>query len=168
VAVNVLLVVTVVLGLAWLGSGPAGFEHYVITGGSMAGTIDEGSVVLEREVRVEDLRVGDVITYQPPASSGVSSLVTHRIVTIRHASDGSVVLRTRGDANEADDPWLFTLDSGGVPVVTYTFPEVGHLLIALADTDVRRLALGIPALIIAVLAAADLARGIRRPRRIAL
>jgi signal peptidase len=167
VGVNVLLVITVLAGLVWLGSGPAGFQHYVITGGSMSGTIDKGSVVFEREVDVQDLRVGDIITYQPPASSGVHSLVTHRVVSIQPGRDSSLVLRTRGDANGDVDPWAFSIDQGSVPVVTYSFPVVGKALIALANPDFRRLALGVPALLIALFAAAELVRSIRRPRPIA-
>jgi signal peptidase len=167
-AVNTVLVLTVVAGLAWLGSSLAGFQRYVITGGSMAGTYDEGSVVVEHEVPVQDLRVGDVITYLPPASSGVHTLVTHRIVTAQRGPDGGMVLRTRGDANQDVDPWLFSLDAGSVPVVRYSIPVVGTALIALANPDTRRLLLGVPALAIALLAAADLMRAMRRTRHVAV
>ncbi len=37
--------------------------------------------------RSDQLRVGDVITYQPPADSGVATLVTHRIVSSRCPGD---------------------------------------------------------------------------------
>src|SRR5437763_8440391 len=57
-----------------------GFQRYVITGGSMTGTIDRGSLVFDKAVPVSQLRVGDVITYTPPASSSPTGRVTHRIV----------------------------------------------------------------------------------------
>ena len=75
-----------------------GFQRYVITGGSMSGTYDKGSVVFERTVPAADLEVGDVITYQPPAASGVTTLVTHRVIGIKHDAQGRQVLRTQGDA----------------------------------------------------------------------
>ena len=62
--------------------GVLGFDRYVITGGSMSGTFERGALVFERQVPVADLRVGDVITYLPPADSGVTELVTHRISSI--------------------------------------------------------------------------------------
>ena len=48
----------------------AGYHRYVITGGSMGGTIERGSVVWAKAVPVADLRVGDVITYEPPRGAG--------------------------------------------------------------------------------------------------
>ena len=44
-----------------------GWQRYVIVSGSMTGTYDRGSLVLDEVVPVAVLRVGDVITYRPPA-----------------------------------------------------------------------------------------------------
>lgn len=57
-----------------------GWQRYVIVSGSMTGTYDRGSLVLDQVVPVADLRKGDVITYTPPEGSGPDGLVTHRIV----------------------------------------------------------------------------------------
>ena len=67
-AVNALCLLVMVLALAFLLPAAFGLQRYVITGGSMDGTIDLGSVVFEEVVPVADLEVGDVITYQsrPP------------------------------------------------------------------------------------------------------
>src|SRR3954452_4439835 len=59
-----------------------GLERYVVTGDSMSGAYDRGSVVFERVVPVSDLRVGDVITFDPPASAEVDGMVTSRIISI--------------------------------------------------------------------------------------
>src|SRR3954454_15512043 len=82
-----------------------GLQRYVITGGSMQGTYDRGSIAFDKTVPVSDLKVGDVITYTPPASSGISGLVTHRIVSIREQGAQSESFRTKGDANPDPDPW---------------------------------------------------------------
>ena len=82
VLVNTVLVLASLAGLAYLAPSLFGYERYVITGGSMSGTFEKGSVVFEKPVPIADLRVGDVITYLPPADSGVSTLVTHRIVKV--------------------------------------------------------------------------------------
>ena len=60
-----LLLVAVLVPLTLLALLPVGLglERYVITGDSMAPAIDRGSVVLERDVPVSDLRVGDVVTF---------------------------------------------------------------------------------------------------------
>jgi signal peptidase I len=44
-----------------------GWQRYAIVSGSMTGTYDKGSLVLDEVVPVSRLRVGDVITYMPPA-----------------------------------------------------------------------------------------------------
>ncbi len=63
---NLTILAVVLACLAWIVPSWLGFDRYVITGGSMEPTIAKGSVVFEKPVGVEDLEVGDVITYQPP------------------------------------------------------------------------------------------------------
>jgi signal peptidase I len=127
-----------------------GYQRYVITGGSMTGAYDRGSIVFDRQVPVGDLRLGDVITYKPPPSAHVDGLVTHRIVAIRHSRRGRPVFRTKGDANPAPDPWHFTLSAASQPRVAFSIPYVGYGLAALSIRQVRMLAIGLPALLIAL------------------
>src|SRR5918994_5872947 len=87
-----------------------GWQRYVITSGSMTGSYDRGSVVFDEVVPVSELRVGDVITYTPPPGAGPSGKITHRIESIGSDQLGQPLFRTKGDANEAADPWTFTLD----------------------------------------------------------
>lgn len=158
-----MLLVTV-LCLTWLATSLFGFSRYVITGPSMTGTYDKGSVVLEKPVPVEDLEVGDVITYRPPAGSGVDWLVTHRIVGIQPAQGGGLLFTTKGDHNPDPDPWHFQLTSQDQPVVRAGIPHIGWVFIALADRKVRMLAIGVPAGLIALNALAQLIAAARRPR----
>ena len=65
----------------------------------MAPAIERGALVLERDVPIGDLEIGDVITFVPPATSGIAGPVTRRIVEI----DGSQ-LRTKADASPEADP----------------------------------------------------------------
>ncbi|UMG94288.1 signal peptidase I [Nocardioides sp. TF02-7] len=148
--VNVVLVLFTLLGLAYLAPSVMGYERYVITGGSMSGTFERGSLVLERKVPVEDLEVGDVITYLPPQDSGVRTLVTHRITKIRVDEEGRRVFRTQGDANPDPDPWRFSLTDTEQPVVEVAVPYAGYVFIALADRDTRILLVGGPAALIAL------------------
>lgn len=93
----------------------------VVTSGSMAPEIQPGDAVVIRQVSsVAQLRVGQVVTFLPPQSN---MLITHRIqqlvpVARRDGADSGPVLdalgnpvldpwiRTRGDANDVDDPDL--------------------------------------------------------------
>ena len=163
-AVNLALLLTVLAAAAWMVPAFLGYERYVITGGSMSGTFEKGSVVFEKPVPVEDLKVGDVITYLPPPDAGTSHLVTHRIVRMTPGEHGTV-LRTRGDANDGVDPWKFSLVSDTQPVVEYAVPHVGHAMIALADRETRMLLVGAPATLIALIALKELLTALRRPRQ---
>lgn len=155
------LAVVTLAALAYLVPTLMGYDRYVITGGSMTGTHDKGSVVFEKPVAADDLEVGDVITYQPPPASGVTTLVTHRIIAIGHDEQGHQVLRTQGDANPDPDPWKFSLTSSEQPVVDFSVPYVGYVLIALADRDTRMLAIGVPAALVALLSLGQLVAALR-------
>lgn len=155
------LVALILASVAWIVPALLGYERYVITGGSMSGSIERGSVAFEKTVPVEDLAVGDVITYLPPADSGVDNLVTHRIVEVGTTEDGQRLFRTRGDANADPDPWQFSLTAPTQPVVEFSVPFVGYVFTALADPGVRVLVIGVPAGLIALLAAVELVRSVR-------
>jgi signal peptidase len=139
------------LALAALMLIPAalGYHRYVITGDSMTESIDRGSIVFDEEVAVSDLREGDVITYDPPASSGVEGPLTHRIETIKEGRGGELRFRTAGDANDAPDPWTFTLDQPTQARVAFDVPYAGYAFAALSIRWVRMLVIGLPALLIA-------------------
>ena len=145
------LVTAVVLALAALMLVPAalGFHRYVIVSGSMTGTYDTGSVVFGEPRPVEDLAVGDVITYAPPVGAAPTALVTHRIVAIGRNPLGRRTFRTKGDANADVDPWRFSLDEARQPVIRFHVPYVGYAISALSDRETRMALIGGPALLIA-------------------
>lgn len=155
-AVNLTITVVVVVALAFLVPALLGFQRYVITSGSMTGTYDIGSVVFSETVPVAELEVGDVITYVPPAESGIDHLVTHRIVSI----DGTE-FRTKGDAVGQVDPWTFQLAAATQPRAVASVPYVGHVFLALADRGTRMVVVGVPAAIIALLALGELVKALR-------
>jgi signal peptidase len=115
--------------LALLPSG-LGLERYVIAGDSMAPAIDRGSVVLERDVPVSDLRVGDVVTFHPPSDFQVTGPVTSRIVALEAG-----MARTQADASPHPDPWSLVLDEPTQRRVVLALPYVGYpYLMALPGT----------------------------------
>lgn len=161
--ITIASVVGVVIVALMLVPALLGFDRYVITGGSMSGTFERGSLVFAREVPVTDLKPGDVITYLPPADSGVSELVTHRILSV--AKDASVpsglVFHTKGDANDSADPWTFTLPAATQARVEGWVPTLGWVFIALSIPIVRMAAIGIPAALIALMYLRDFLRALR-------
>ncbi len=135
-----------------------GFQRYVIVSGSMTGTYGRGSIVYDKEVPVVDLKVGDAITYAPPPNASPEELVTHRIVWIGSNKQGEETFRTKGDANESADPWTFTLEKPEQAQVAFSVPYVGYLLAALSIPTVRMLAIGVPAVLVALLILAGIWR----------
>jgi signal peptidase I len=143
--VNTLLAVAIVLALAIVVPAVLGYHRYVINGHSMEPTIPYGSVTFDEIVPVEDLEVGDVITFVPPPEFSVDEPVTHRIIEI-DTVDGKRQFRTKGDNNDSADPWTFTLDSGEQARVAFHVPYTGYIYIALANWWVRFFAIILPAL----------------------
>ena len=92
------LVVLLVLAPAVLG-----LQRYVITGGSMTGTIDKGSLVYSRLTPVGRLKVGDIVTFVPPGYASPCHAPHHQ----HHPGAGRAgrVFRTKGDFNTVADPW---------------------------------------------------------------
>ena len=161
-----LVLTTAVLLLAAVMLVPTllGYGRYVLVSGSMTGTYDTGSVVFTKNRPVADLRVGDVITYAPPAGSSPQELVTHRIASLEQR-DGRSVLRTKGDANASVDPWTFTLQDREQAVVRVGVPYVGYAGAAFADRRVRMAVVGLPAVLVALFAVGGLLRDAAREAR---
>jgi signal peptidase len=115
----------------------------------MTGTYDRGSIVFDKPVPTSDLEVGDVITYSPPASTGVHGLITHRIISVKDDGKGGVSYRTKGDANPDPDPWRFQLDQPTQARVAFAIPYIGYGIAGLSVLPIRMLIIGVPALLIA-------------------
>jgi signal peptidase len=154
------LLAALTVAAAVLAPALLGYQRYAIVSGSMTGTYDRGSLVFSEVVPVRSLRVGDVITYQPPRGAGPDHLITHRIVSIR---DGA--FRTKGDANATQDPWKFTLSEPTQARARFGLPYAGYLLLALADRQLRVLVIGMPALLIALVALGRLWRALGEEAR---
>src|SRR3712207_4389287 len=107
--------VRAVVGLAvaaflLLAVGPHVFGYRTMTmlTGSMAPEIEPGDVTVVTPIDVTDVTEGMVITYHQPI--GDRALVTHRVVYVDKTLERAVTIQTKGDANEANDPWTATLE----------------------------------------------------------
>ncbi|UCR88402.1 signal peptidase I [Mycetocola spongiae] len=96
ISVAVLLILAFVVVPRVTGSVP-----YTVLTGSMEPLMPPGTTVVVKPIPFDQIRVGDVITYQ--LSSGEPEVVTHRVVGVDITPDGPR-LRTQGDANPAEDP----------------------------------------------------------------
>lgn len=96
--------------------------------GSMSPTIPAGSVAVVQEVAASEVEVGDVVTVER-----VGDLpVTHRVTSISSgASDAERVITMRGDANAADDPYPYTVQT--VRVVLFSVPGIASAIVAMGN-----------------------------------
>jgi signal peptidase I len=126
---NAALVMAVVM-LLGLGLGPALGLYRTVTvlSGSMRPTFAPGDVILVTPEPARDLRVGQVITYQIPVDG--RRVETHRVVRILRAGDEPIV-QTRGDANNAPDPWQAQLHGGTLWRYRLRIPLLGYPILAL-------------------------------------
>ena len=135
-----------VFALLAVGPHVLGYRTMTMLTGSMAPMIEPGDVTVVTPVAVEDVTEGMVITYHQPI--GDRSLVTHRVVEVERDTAGTVTVRTKGDANEAIDPWTATLQGDTAYRVRAVVPELGHLIQALrAPVLTQVLLYGAPALL---------------------
>ena len=149
VASGAALLLAILAALLVVAPAVMGWERYAIVSGSMSGTYDRGSLVLADVVAVDELKVGDVITYRPPPGAGPDHLITHRIAWIGRDASGARSFRTKGDANPVADPWTFRLGDPTQARVRIGVPYAGHLLTALDRRGVRMIVIALPALLIA-------------------
>ena len=127
-----------------------GYERYVIVSGSMVPTIPVGSVVYDEVAPVDDIEVGDIITFVPPPEYDIDDPVTHRVVEVGVAGENSShpgvrLFRTKGDANEDADAWTMTLDGPDQARYVRHIPYVGYVYMALQVRWVQVLVIVLPA-----------------------
>lgn len=122
----VLVASLLLFGLIALGPHVFGYRTATMLTGSMEPGIRPGDVVLSMPRPAADVQVGDVISYHIPV--GDHRVATHRIVEVVHGEDGSVSVRTAGDANDGMDPWLATLEGDTVWEMQFVIPQLGTVI----------------------------------------
>ena len=155
------IVLVAVVSFAGLAVGPhvLGYRTMTMLTASMSPVIDPGDVTVVTPLAVTEVTEGMVITYHIPI--GDHQLVTHRVVSVEHGTDGSVTVQTKGDNNDAIDPWTATLEGDTAYQVRAVVPEIGHVIHALRTPAVATtLVYGAPALV-----AGWLILSIWRPRK---
>lgn len=98
---TVLLAVSGLLVVGVLGPRAAGATPYTVLTGSMSPLYPPGTLVVSKPLDIDDVRVGEVVTYQ--LRSGEATTVTHRVIATRLRADGQRELITQGDANSVPD-----------------------------------------------------------------
>lgn len=127
-----LLLLVVAMGALVMVAIPlaSGSQTYTVLTSSMAPKYAPGTFLVVRPTPFNELRVGDVITYQ--IESGKPAVISHRIVSVGASQSGERVLTTQGDNNSLQD---------AVPVqavqvrgkLFYAVPHVGWIANAIGQ-----------------------------------
>jgi signal peptidase len=102
------------------------YELLTVDSGSMQPAFAAGDAVIVVPRATASLRVGEILTYHVPTVG--HQVESHRIVWLRHGSDGTLLVRTRGDANRVDDPWTARIATPTSWTVATAIPKAGWLL----------------------------------------
>lgn len=146
------VMVVAVLAFLFLAIGPRvfGYQTSTMLTGSMSPLINPGDVVVTVPVAVQDLKVGDVITYHIPVDD--QRVETHRIIDLAVNNQGTATVQTKGDANNGADPWTATLAAGHVDREVFTVPYLGTAIRAFRDPVVLNVLMyGAPAALVVML-----------------
>lgn len=82
-----------------------GYTFHRISSGSMEPELKVEDVIVDKEISdISEVKQGDIITFQGGAQFD-NHLVTHRVIKAPYNENGTMMLQTKGDANEvADSP----------------------------------------------------------------
>jgi signal peptidase len=116
--------------------------------GSMKPLFSSGDLLVLTPEPTHDLRPGWVISYHIPV--GDHHVQTHRVIRIVRGGDHPLV-RTKGDANGAADPWVAKLRGTNVWRVRTVVPHAGQAIVWLRQPVVHYLTLFFAPMLLALL-----------------
>ncbi|MEP9364602.1 signal peptidase I [Nocardioides sp. CN2-186] len=121
-----MLVCLAVFLLIAVGPHVFGYRTATMLTGSMDPGITPGDVVVTMPKPASEVKVGDVVSYQIPVED--HRVETHRVVKVIHRADGAIAIQTKGDANEARDPWTATIEGDTVWQMKAVVPQLGNVI----------------------------------------
>ncbi len=98
-----------------------GLQTYTVLSGSMEPALKVGGITVCKMVPVREIEVGDIIAFNN--LEGVK--ITHRVVSVAE-ENGTMMFRTKGDANEEEDPNEFSINGDRVHKVIFHIPYLGY------------------------------------------
>ena len=115
-----------------VGSLSGAYRLDTVLSGSMLPAYSPGDLVYATAVPANQIRVGDVVMFTSPEEYG-SDPVTHRVVSAEVSESGVVMISTKGDNNDAADPWQAQVTTPEVWVVHKSVPKLGYVSVWAKD-----------------------------------
>lgn len=80
-----------------------GYSMFRVTTGSMEPTLPVGTLLIVKEVPIEQIEQDDIVTFRSKSSNMLGAVITHRVVNIFENTQGQIFLETKGDNNSDPD-----------------------------------------------------------------
>jgi len=122
--------------LVGVGARTGRFQVLTVLTGSMTPVAPRGSMAVVEPKPRASLAVGDVLAYAIPVED--HHVVTHRVIEVHHQGSATVI-RTKGDANDAPDPWVAVLNEPTVWTERIAVPHLGQAISVLRSPMVNHL-----------------------------
>ena len=90
-----------------------GYRLFRVQTGSMIPKYQIGDVILVKEKEIDDIKIGDDVTYDGTSGLMKGKLVTHQVINIEEL-EGKKVFHTKGIANKLEDPIIYGNQINGV------------------------------------------------------
>lgn len=126
------------------------FSLYTIISPSMEPNLRVYDIIVDQRVdSVNDIKIGDVITFISTSSISANKTITHRVIDIIVDKDGNYQYKTKGDNNLSPD-LAYAEYNNIIGKVIFKIPQLGRIQFFLANQGGWLIAVVIPALIIIV------------------
>lgn len=90
-----------------------GYRIFRVQTGSMIPKYDIGDVILVKETPIDEIQIGDDVTYWGTTGTMQGKIVTHQVIQIEEI-EGQKVFHTKGIANYTEDPVIYVDQINGV------------------------------------------------------
>ncbi|MEM2286158.1 MAG: signal peptidase I [Ignisphaera sp.] len=126
---STLIVILASLIIIWSATGLLGYQISVIASGSMRPTLEVGDIILTIQTPAEKIREGDIIHY---IRAGLNTPIAHRVIETKRTG-GTIIIVTKGDANNAPDEPILVTPTQKLWKVIFTIPKIGWVSIILKE-----------------------------------
>lgn len=126
------------------------FSLYTIISPSMQPNLNVYDTIIDKRVdNASEVEIGDVITFISTSSLSRGMTVTHRVIDIIKAEDGTVQFQTKGDNNLTPDT-AYVTESNILGRVILRLPQLGRIQFFLANQGGLLLVVVVPAIIVLI------------------
>lgn len=81
-----------------------GYRIFRVISESMVPEYNINDILLVKDINIEDIKIGDNISYTKEINGNVDAIITHKVIDIEKDSEGKLFFHTKGIANTLEDP----------------------------------------------------------------